>query len=138
MDNLGSPQCKFFACLIVQNRVWSSDQLARRGWDHNLTSPLCRCEMETAHHILAGCRLIRRIWTLVAAWTAQPNLDPERWPHSSTTFEWWSNITTTPATPAQGNTKSNGPRNMGTMERKKEMQEFLDIKARRCHQSWPP
>lgn len=40
------PKCKFFAWLIVQNRVWSSDRLARRGWDHSPTYPLGRCEMK--------------------------------------------------------------------------------------------
>lgn len=61
------PKCKFFAWLILQNRVWSSDRLAKRGWDHNPTCPLCRCAMETTHHMLAECRLTRRIWTLIAA-----------------------------------------------------------------------
>jgi hypothetical protein len=34
------PKGKFFAWLIFQNRVWTSDRLARRNWDHSPACPL--------------------------------------------------------------------------------------------------
>jgi hypothetical protein len=46
-----APQkCKFFAWLILQNRVWTSDRLARIEWDHNPSCLLCRTTMETTLH----------------------------------------------------------------------------------------
>jgi hypothetical protein len=33
------PKCKFFAWLILQPRVWTSDRLARREWDHQPLMP---------------------------------------------------------------------------------------------------
>jgi len=56
------PKCKFFAWLIFQNRVWTADRLASRGWPHNTSCALCRQTMESALHLLAECRFTRRIW----------------------------------------------------------------------------
>lgn len=87
--------CKFFAWLILQNRVWSSDRLARRGWPHSTSCPLCRMTMETAHHLLAECRYSKRVGNMVATWVGQSSLILEELPQSRTTLEWWPHITTT-------------------------------------------
>jgi hypothetical protein len=93
------PKCKFFAWLILQNRVWTTDRLARRNWDHCPVCPLCRSTLETAHHLLAGCRFSRRIWTLVATWIGLHSLHPTEWSPSTTTSEWWFSITSITDTP---------------------------------------
>ena len=61
--------------------------------------PLCRTTVETSLHLTSECWYTRRIWDLVANWTAQPGLRPSNWRPSNTTLEWWNNITTTPAIP---------------------------------------
>jgi len=91
------PKCKFFAWLITQDRVWTSDRLAHRGWDHRPSCPLCRTTVETSLHLTSECRYTWRIWDLITTWTAQPGLRPSNWRPSNTTLEWWNNITTTPA-----------------------------------------
>lgn len=93
------PKCKFFTWLITQDRVWTSDRLARRGWDHSPSCSLCRTTIETSLHLTSECRYTRRIWDLVATWVAQLGLRPSNWRPSNNTLEWWNNITTTPATP---------------------------------------
>jgi hypothetical protein len=93
------PKCKFFAWLIVQNKVWTSDLLDHREWDHNPSRHLCRATMETAHHLFASCRYTRWVWGLVAQWTGLTDLKPTEWRHSATTLQWWRNITTTPDIP---------------------------------------
>jgi hypothetical protein len=70
------PKCKFFAWLILQDRVWTCDRLARRGWDHSPTCPLCRRTLETAHHLLVDCRYTRRLWTEIAHRLGLPELHP--------------------------------------------------------------
>lgn len=40
------PKCKFYAWLMIQNRVWTSDQLAARGWPNSGTWPLCRVSQQ--------------------------------------------------------------------------------------------
>jgi hypothetical protein len=93
------PKCKFFAWLILQNRVWTTDRLARRNWDHCPVCPLCRSTLETAHHLLTGCRFSRQIWTLVATWIRLHSLQPTEWSPSTTTSEWWFSVTTITDTP---------------------------------------
>jgi len=70
------PKCKFFAWLVTQNCVWTSDKLQRRGWLHNPSCPLCRSAPETAFHLLAECRFTRRVWSLIASWTATACIVP--------------------------------------------------------------
>ena len=36
------PRCKFFAWLVLQDRIWTSDHLARRGWTNCGLCPLCK------------------------------------------------------------------------------------------------
>lgn len=70
------PKCKFFAWLVMRNRVWTSDRLATRGWPRNVCCTLCRQSQETAHHLLADCRYTRRIWMMIVDWTHYPQLRP--------------------------------------------------------------
>jgi hypothetical protein len=90
------PKCKFSAWLLLQNRVWTSNKLARRECDHNPTCPLCHTTMETAHHLVAECHYMRRVWVLVANWTGQRYLHPDEWPHNESVLHWWSSLTTAP------------------------------------------
>jgi hypothetical protein len=46
------PKCKFFSWLAVQNRVWTTDRLARRGWPHNPRCVLCASCPESGLHLL--------------------------------------------------------------------------------------
>jgi hypothetical protein len=55
------PKCRFFVWLAVQNRLWTADRLAKRGWPHPSTCQLCRCSPETARHILFECRFSKRV-----------------------------------------------------------------------------
>jgi hypothetical protein len=96
------PKCKFFAWLIVQDRVWTSDLLARREWDHNPSCLMCRSTMETAHHLLASCRYTRQTWNLAVDWPRMPDLKLNAWRHSMSVLQWWKNINTTPDIPQKG------------------------------------
>lgn len=96
------PKCKFFAWLVLQDRVWTADRLSRRGWPHSPNCPLCRVQQETAHHLLVQCRYTKRIWQLIATWASQPSLHPSNWPPSDNALEWWLNMTTRAEAPRQG------------------------------------
>ncbi len=63
-------KCKFYAWLVIQNRVWTSDRLATRGWPNSGVCPLCRTTNETTCHLLASFRYTRRIWRLMVGWVA--------------------------------------------------------------------
>jgi len=98
-----APQkCKFFAWLVIKNRVWTSDRLATRGWPRNEVCPLCRRDPEMAHHLLAGCRYTKHVWTLIAAWIAWPQLSPAQWPATESAEDWWRLMATLNGVPKKG------------------------------------
>ena len=57
--------CKFFIWLAINNRCWTSDQLAKRGLPHQAACPLCDQDVETINHILVSCVFAREVWSLV-------------------------------------------------------------------------
>jgi hypothetical protein len=73
--------------------IWTSDRLESKGWDHNPSCPLCGSTMETSHHLCTWCRYTRRVWTLIADQTGQPYLNPNKWTHSESVLQWWTNLT---------------------------------------------
>lgn len=53
---------KFFPWLILQNRVWTADRLAARGWPHDDICSLCDQEMESVNHLLLQCPFAKEVW----------------------------------------------------------------------------
>lgn len=97
------PKCKIFAWLILQDRIWTSVRLQHRGWDCcSLACPLCRCEMKTAHHMVAGCRFTKRVFEHVANWAARKEIGPTIWPRTEMVIEWWTSITISLGTTPKG------------------------------------
>jgi mannosylglycoprotein endo-beta-mannosidase len=87
------PKCRFFAWLAVQNRLWTADRLAKRGWPHQPTCQLCRCTPETARHILFECRFSKRIWTAAASWLSCPDLINSLGVGRNKVLDYWQAIT---------------------------------------------
>ena len=83
------PKCRFFAWLVVQNRLWTSDRLAIRGWPHSPLCQLCKCQGETARHILFDCRYSRRIWLAAASWLSCPSLVQDLGTGRATVLDFW-------------------------------------------------
>ena len=96
------PKCTFFAWLAVQNRLWTSDRLALRGWPHQPTCQLCRCQPETARHLLFECRYSRRIWCDAAAWLQCPDLLHDLGTTRTTVREYWQAISETTSVSRKG------------------------------------
>lgn len=84
------PKAKLFAWLALQNRLWTADRLARRGWQNCGLCPLCKATPETADHLLLHCRFTTRIWSLLKDWLGIP-LDQSLWPTLSFK-DWWQQM----------------------------------------------
>ncbi|KAL6595666.1 hypothetical protein ACP70R_048006 [Stipagrostis hirtigluma subsp. patula] len=96
------PKCKLFAWLAVQNRLWTSDRLAARGWPNGGNCPLCRQLPETALHLLAECRYTKAIWRAVGDWLRTVQIRPEAWPPSDSVHQWWTQLASTTGAPKKG------------------------------------
>ena len=87
------PKCKFFAWLIIQNRVWTADRLKRRGWPNCDVCPLCKQTEESAAHLMFQCRFSIRMWSMVKGWLDIPWLDTSSWGNFNGVPEWWAHMT---------------------------------------------
>jgi len=82
-------KCKFFAWLVVQDRLWTADRLARRGWPNQRLCPLCHSTDESLGHLLAHCQYSQRIWSAVRTWTEGQFPDPSGWASFESMSIWW-------------------------------------------------
>ena len=83
------PKCKFFSWLATQNRLWTVDRLEKRGWQNQKICPLCCIIDESAVHLLAHCRVTKRVWTEIQRWT-QTNLQMIKWSGCDSVKQWWN------------------------------------------------
>lgn len=84
LESLAPGKYKFRAWLVIQNKVWTFDWFAIRGWQNNRLCPLCRREGEMALHLVVSCRYTKRIWSMLAVWVAYQQLDPREWDATQT------------------------------------------------------
>jgi hypothetical protein len=82
------PKVKFFAWLATQNRIWTADRLAKRGWPNCGACPLCKQTTESVHHLFTACRFTKRIWNLVKSWIGIPGIDTDLW-GGTHIMDWW-------------------------------------------------
>jgi hypothetical protein len=61
-------KCQFFCWLLIQNKAWTADRIARFGGQTNTVCQLCRTQQETAIHIVASCSYSQSVWTALASW----------------------------------------------------------------------
>jgi hypothetical protein len=96
------PKCKFFSWLAVQNRVWTADRLARRGWPHNPRCVLCASCPESGLHLFAECCFTRHIWADLSMWVAITEIHHSSWQHVGSVRQWWSNLATSTVRSVKG------------------------------------
>ena len=76
---------KFFAWLLVQNKILTAEKLAKRNWPCDPVCRLCDQEQETAMHLCLDYVYVRQVWTLMKDWSAglvqvpEPGLAIEDW-----------------------------------------------------------
>jgi hypothetical protein len=55
-------KCMFFTWLLLQNKLWTANQITRQGGQINQICQLCKTQPETAFHIMADCSFSRVVW----------------------------------------------------------------------------
>jgi hypothetical protein len=84
------PKCKIFAWLAMQDRIWMTDSLQRRGWANCGNFPLCNQVPESGAHLLYKCRYTTRIWKDVLLWCGIQNVLPISWATEKSKDDWWT------------------------------------------------
>ena len=96
------PKCRFIAWPAVQNRLWTADRLAKRGWPHHPTCQLCTCTPETRRHLLFKCRYSKRIWSAAANWLSYPDLLLSMGSNRPKVLDYWHATARTPTSSPRG------------------------------------
>jgi hypothetical protein len=86
------PKCKIFGWLVLQNRVWTADRLARRGWQNCGLCKLCNQHKESGAHLLFKCRYSIRVWSNLKNWLGIDDLDPTTWHDFHSVKRWWAEV----------------------------------------------
>ncbi|KAJ1277359.1 hypothetical protein BS78_05G288800 [Paspalum vaginatum] len=60
------PKCRFFTWLLLQRKIWTEDNIIRRGGQSDPQCPLCNARPETPVHLIANCRFSRTVWSQLA------------------------------------------------------------------------
>ena len=55
-------EIKIFVWLVLHDRLWTVDRLARRQLEHPECCVLCAQEDENLNHMLLGCSFAREVW----------------------------------------------------------------------------
>ena len=87
--NWAPPKVKFFAWLALQDRIWTADRLAKRGWPNSGLCTVCRREQERSEQFFFQCRYTLRVWEMVRAWLQLIDLDTLGWAAYRSIHEWW-------------------------------------------------
>ena len=81
------PKCKTFAWIMLQHKILTADNLAKRGWTHDQSCHLCDQEHETSTHLCKDCVFTREVWHHLSGWLHISNLPPfERF---RSPYGWW-------------------------------------------------
>lgn len=86
----GPPKVKFFAWLALQDRIWTADRLAKRGWPNCGLCPLCKRVQESGSHLFFKCRYTLRLWALVIEKFHIFELDTSSWHLLDSVNAWWT------------------------------------------------
>jgi hypothetical protein len=69
-------KCKFFAWMVIQNRIWTTDRLERHGWENCGRCKLYNQVQESAVHLLFKCRFMIRVWSNAKTWIGLNDITP--------------------------------------------------------------
>lgn len=81
----------FFMWLLLHNRLWTVDRLAKRGWPHNALCVLCDQVQESSSYIILDCPFAKELWhSLLSRWPWLADCATNR----SSVKIWWRKIIT--------------------------------------------
>lgn len=81
------PKCKFFAWLLLHQKILTANNLAKRGWPNDPICKLCQAENETPQHLGKDCSFTKEVWMVVTSWFNLQNLSDMR--EQQNFKRWW-------------------------------------------------
>jgi hypothetical protein len=94
-EDLGSSKVQDFLVAHIPKPSLDLRPSNAPGWPNGGTCPLCRCQNETACHLLFKCRYSIRIWNMIKDWLGLVDFDTSCWVAFDDVEDWWTNIALT-------------------------------------------
>ena len=66
--NARAEKCNLFAWILIQNKLLTANNLARRGWPHQTSCSLCQGPIEPKIHLCLQCPFALDIWNQILSW----------------------------------------------------------------------
>ncbi|KAI4991646.1 hypothetical protein ZWY2020_040032 [Hordeum vulgare] len=73
------PKVKFFAWIMLQDRIWTADRLERHGWPNYGMCKLCNREQQTGTHLFFKCRYTISLWKSIIEKLGLAYMDTSVW-----------------------------------------------------------
>jgi hypothetical protein len=67
------PRCKFFAWLVIHDRILTASNMIKKNWPCNHNCSLCLCMHKTTDHLLVDCNYTEAVWNYVSAAVQLPS-----------------------------------------------------------------
>jgi hypothetical protein len=83
------PKVKLFVWILIQHKILTAHNLAKRGWPHELICKLCNSCPETPIHLCLECTFTRNVWIKLTSWMGREDLQVTP-PHSLNA--WWKRL----------------------------------------------
>lgn len=84
-------RCKIATWLIIRERIWTANRLAKRGLPHNERCVFCNHTEEDPQHLFIGCAVINIIWNSVFRWAGLTQVVPF---NNQKLKTWWQHAAT--------------------------------------------
>jgi hypothetical protein len=83
------PKIKIFTWILLQYKILTANNLAKRGWPHDPQCKLCNSCLETPTHLCLECNYTREVWNKLMSWMGRH--DPQTTP-PRTLHDWWKRM----------------------------------------------
>lgn len=81
------PKGKTFAWILLQQKILTANNLAKRGWPHDPICKLCNGAPKTPTHLCRTCPYTTTVWDQLIRWTGLQGLPPIQ--GQSSIYRWW-------------------------------------------------
>jgi hypothetical protein len=83
------PKCRIFAWILLQHKILTANNLAKRVWPHNPLCQLCNLSAETLTHLCLECPFTQNVWIHLTSQLGRQDLQVFT---SHTPNGWWKRL----------------------------------------------
>ena len=87
-------RCKFFAWILVQDKILTARNLQKRGWPHQQQCVMCNGPLETSLHLCLCCPFAKAVWDQILSWENFTQLQQQLQVNPTHIKSWWEEVAT--------------------------------------------